>query len=205
MLARAVLAARYFARFGKPEIEYGGIVVSRIGKLPIEIPSGVEVELSGSNVTVKGPKGTMQREFSPLINIEKEEGKIVVTPSSDEKKVRALHGTTRAVLNNMVVGVSTGFERILEIDGVGYKADMDGKNLVVSVGYSHPVVVEPPAGIEFDVVEKNRQVVIKGINKEVVGQTAADIRKIRPPEPYKGKGIHYLGEHIRRKAGKTAA
>ena len=179
--------------------------MSRIGKLPIEIPSGVEVELSGSNVTVKGPKGTMQREFSPLINIEKEEGKIVVTPSSDEKNVRALHGTTRAVLNNMVVGVSTGFERILEIDGVGYKADMDGKNLVVSVGYSHPVVVEPPAGIEFDVVEKNRQVVIKGINKEIVGQTAADIRKIRPPEPYKGKGIHYLGEHIRRKAGKTAA
>lgn len=179
--------------------------MSRIGKLPIEIPSGVEVELSGSNVTVKGPKGTMQREFSPLIGIEKEEGKIVVKPSSDEKKVRALHGTTRAVLNNMVVGVSSGFERILEIDGVGYKAEMDGKNLVVSVGYSHPVVVEPPAGIEFDVVEKNRQVVIKGINKEVVGQTAADIRKIRPPEPYKGKGIHYLGERIRRKAGKTAA
>ncbi len=179
--------------------------MSRIGKLPIEIPSGVEVELSGSKVTVKGPKGTMQREFSPLVGIEKEEGIIVVTPSSDEKKVRALHGTTRAVLNNMVVGVSNGFERILEIDGVGYKAEMDGKNLVVSVGYSHPVVFEPPAGIEFDVVEKNRQVVIKGINKEVVGQTAADIRKIRPPEPYKGKGIHYLGEHIRRKAGKTAA
>jgi len=179
--------------------------VSRIGKLPIEIPGGVEVELNGSNVTVKGPKGTMKREFSSLVSIAKEEGKIVVTPSSDEKIVRALHGTTRAVLNNMVVGVSSGFERILEIDGVGYKAEMDGKNLVVSVGYSHPVVVEPPAGIEFDVIEKNRQVVIKGINKEEVGQTAADIRKIRPPEPYKGKGIHYLGERIRRKAGKTAA
>ncbi len=179
--------------------------MSRIGKLPIEIPGGVEVELNGSNVAVKGPKGTMKREFSSLVSIAKEEGRIVVTPSSDEKIVRALHGTTRAVLNNMVVGVSSGFERILEIDGVGYKAEMDGKNLVVSVGYSHPVVVEPPAGIEFDVIEKNRQVVIKGINKEEVGQTAADIRKIRPPEPYKGKGIHYLGERIRRKAGKTAA
>jgi large subunit ribosomal protein L6 len=199
------LVAKFCARFGKPEFEYGGNVVSRIGKLPITIPGGVEVELDGSNVTVKGPKGTMQREFSSFIYIKKEEDRILVSPSSDEKFVRALHGTTRAVLNNMVVGVSKGFERILEIDGVGYKAEMDGKNLVISVGYSHPVVVEPPEEIEFDVAEKNRQVIVRGINKEVVGQTAADIRKIRPPEPYKGKGIHYLGERIRRKAGKTAA
>jgi large subunit ribosomal protein L6 len=179
--------------------------VSRIGKLPITIPSGVEVELNGPKVTVKGPKGTMQREFSPKILIKKEEDKIVITRDSDEKNVRALHGTTRAVLNNMVTGVSTGFERILEVEGVGYKADMDGKNLVLSVGYSHPVVVEPPSGIEFNVAEKNRQVIIKGIDKEFLGQIAADIRKIRPPEPYKGKGIHYLGEIIRRKAGKKAA
>jgi large subunit ribosomal protein L6 len=179
--------------------------VSRIGKLPITVPNGVEIELNGSNVKVKGPKGTLQREFSSSIDIKREEDKIMVTRSSEEKNVRALHGTTRAVLNNMIVGVSTGFERILEIDGVGYKAEMEGKNLIVSVGYSHPVVVEPPEGIEFNVAEKNRQIVIKGFNKEIVGQTAADIRKIRPPEPYKGKGIHYLGERIRRKAGKTAA
>jgi large subunit ribosomal protein L6 len=179
--------------------------VSRIGKLPITIPSGVDVELNGSKVTVKGPKGTMQREFSSLITIKKEENQIVITRDSEEKTVRALHGTTRAVLNNMVTGVSAGFERILEVEGVGYKADMDGKNLVLNVGYSHPVVVEPPNGIEFDVAEKNRQVIIKGMDKESLGQIAADIRKIRPPEPYKGKGIHYLGEVVRRKAGKKAA
>lgn len=179
--------------------------MSRIGKLPIAIPNGVDVELSGSKVTVKGPKGTMQREFSSQISINKEESKIVVTRGSDEKTVRALHGTTRAVLNNMVTGVSTGFEKILEVEGVGYKADMDGKNLVLNVGFSHPVVVEPPSGIEFNVAEKNRQVIIKGIDKEFLGQVAADIRKIRPPEPYKGKGIHYKGETIRRKAGKKAA
>lgn len=179
--------------------------MSRIGKLPITIPNGVDVELNGSKVTVKGPKGTMQREFSSLITIKKEDNRIVITRDSEEKNIRALHGTTRAVLFNMVTGVSTGFERILEVEGVGYKADMDGKNLVLSVGYSHPVVVEPPSGIEFNVAEKNRQVVIKGMDKESLGQIAADIRKIRPPEPYKGKGIHYLGEVIRRKAGKKAA
>ncbi|NPV42348.1 MAG: 50S ribosomal protein L6 [Anaerolineae bacterium] len=179
--------------------------MSRIGKLPIVIPNGVDVELNGSKVTVKGPKGTMQREFSSLITIKKEENRIVITRDSEEKTIRALHGTTRAVLNNMVTGVSAGFERILEVEGVGYKADMDGKNLVLSVGYSHPVVVEPPNGIEFNVAEKNRQVIIKGMDKESLGQIAADIRKIRPPEPYKGKGIHYLGEVIRRKAGKKAA
>jgi large subunit ribosomal protein L6 len=179
--------------------------VSRIGKLPITIPTGVDVALDGSKVTVKGPKGTMQREFSSQITIKKEENKIVITRSSEEKNIRALHGTTRAVLNNMVTGVSAGFEKILEVEGVGYKADMDGKNLVLNVGYSHPVVVEPPSGIEFSVAEKNRQVIIKGIDKEFLGQIAADIRKIRPPEPYKGKGIHYMGEMIRRKAGKKAA
>jgi len=179
--------------------------VSRIGKLPITVPNGVEVELNGSNVSVKGPKGSMQREFSSLVDIKKEEDKLVVMRSSDEKIVRALHGTTRAVLNNMVIGVSNGFERILEIEGVGYKAELDGKNLVLSLGFSHPVVVKPLDEIEFDVQEKNRRIVVRGISKEIVGQVASDIRKIRPPEPYHGKGIHYLGEKIRRKAGKKAA
>jgi len=179
--------------------------VSRIGKLPITVPNGVEVELNGSNVCVKGPKGSMQREFSSLVDIKKEEDKLVVMRSSDEKIVRALHGTTRAVLNNMVIGVSNGFERILEIEGVGYKAELDGKNLVLSLGFSHPVVVKPLDEIEFDVQEKNRRIVVRGISKEIVGQVASDIRKIRPPEPYHGKGIHYLGEKIRRKAGKKAA
>lgn len=179
--------------------------MSRIGKLPISIPNGVNVELDGSKVTVKGPKGTLQRNFSSLVEIKKEEDKIVVTRTSEEKNVRALHGTTRAVINNMVVGVSEGFQRILEIEGVGYKAEKEGNNLVINVGFSHPVTVEPVEGIEFDVAEKNRQIIIKGINKEVVGQIAAEIRKIRPPEPYKGKGIRYQGERVRRKAGKTAA
>jgi large subunit ribosomal protein L6 len=178
--------------------------VSRIGKLPIAIPSGVQVELNGNHVKVKGPKGELERTFSNVIGIAQEADQILVSRSSEEKTVRALHGTTRAVLSNMVTGVSTGFEKTLEIQGVGYKADMEGKTLVINAGYSHPVRVDPPAGIEFDVTEKNRYIVIKGSNKEDVGQVSADIRKIRPPEPYKGKGIRYLGERVRRKAGKTA-
>jgi large subunit ribosomal protein L6 len=178
--------------------------VSRIGKLPITIPSGVQVELNGNYVKVKGPKGELARTFSNEIGIKQEAEQILVSRSSEEKTVRALHGTTRAVLSNMVTGVSTGFQKTLEIQGVGYKAEMDGKVLVISAGFSHPVRVEPPAGIEFDVTEKNRFIVIMGSNKEDVGQVSADIRKIRPPEPYKGKGIRYLGERVRRKAGKTA-
>jgi len=178
--------------------------VSRIGKLPIAIPSGVQVELNGNHVKVKGPNGQLERTFSNVIGIAQEADHIVVSRSSEEKTVRALHGTTRAVLSNMVTGVSTGFQKTLEIQGVGYKADMEGKILVINAGYSHPVRVEPPTGIEFEVTEKNRYIVIKGSNKEDVGQVSADIRKIRPPEPYKGKGIRYLGERVRRKAGKTA-
>mgnify|MGYP001002089044 CR=1 FL=1 len=178
--------------------------MSRIGKLPVAIPAGVQVELNGSNVQVKGPRGTMKRSFSPQLNIAMEDGKLIVTRSSDEKTVRALHGTTRSLINNMVVGVSTGFTKILEIDGVGYRAEMDGNKLVVHVGYSHPVVVEPDAGISFEVDTKTRQISVMGFDKEQVGQVAVNIRKIRPPEPYKGKGIHYLGEKIRRKAGKSA-
>ena len=179
--------------------------MSRIGKLPIEIPTGINVELKGTHVSVKGPKGTLERSFSPLVKIKKEAEQIIVTRDSDEKYIRALHGTTRAVIQNMVTGVHTGFIKVLEIQGVGYKAELNGKDIIINVGFSHPVDVKAPEGIEFDVTEKNRIITIQGANKEVVGQVAADIRKIRPPEPYKGKGIRYKGERVRRKAGKTAA
>jgi large subunit ribosomal protein L6 len=177
--------------------------VSRVGRLPINIPAGVQVEITDSTVRVKGPKGEMQRQFSPLINIQREDGQIVVTRTSDDPAVRALHGTTRALLANMIHGVSAGFERVLEIDGVGYRAEMNGKNLVLYMGYSHPVEVEPPQGITFDVDQKTRQVFVRGYDKELVGRVAANIRNVRPPEPYHGKGLHYLGEKIRRKAGKS--
>lgn len=178
--------------------------MSRIGRLPIEIPNGVQVNLNGNEVEVKGPKGTMKRSFSKTIEISLEDGKLVIKRSSDEKNIRALHGTTRSVLHNMVAGVSQGFSKVLEIEGVGYRAEMDGENLVINVGFSHPVVVKSPEGISFSTDTKTRQITVNGYDKEVVGQVAADIRKIRPPEPYKGKGIHYLGERLRHKAGKSA-
>lgn len=171
--------------------------------MPVAIPAGVQIEVNGSDVRVKGPKGEMQRTFSPLIGIVMENGQVVISRKSDLPAERALHGTTRAVLANMVQGVSAGFERVLEIEGVGYRAEMNGKNLVLYMGFSHPVEVEPPAGISFDVEAKARQVFVRGADKEQVGQTAANIRNVRPPEPYHGKGLHYLGEHIRRKAGKA--
>ena len=177
--------------------------MSRIGRMPVEIPSGVTVDLKGTNVHVKGPKGEMQRTFSNLIGISMETNQLVITRNSDLPAERALHGTTRAVLANMVHGVSKGFEVVLEIDGVGYRAEMQGKDLALHVGYSHPVIMQPPAGISFEADAKTRQVKVLGFDKELVGQIAANIRKVRPPEPYHGKGIHYLGEHIRRKAGKA--
>ncbi len=177
--------------------------MSRIGRLPITVPAGVNIEIKGSDVEVKGPKGTLSRSFSPLVSIAMEEGRLVVTRSSDEALYRAMHGTTRAVLSNMVVGVSTGFTKVLEVDGVGYRAEMDGKNLVLHVGYSHPVIIEPPDGISYEVDTKTRQIKVNGFDRELVGQIAANIREVRPPEPYKGKGVHYLGEKIRRKAGKA--
>jgi large subunit ribosomal protein L6 len=177
--------------------------MSRIGRLPIVVPSGVQVEITGLNVKVKGPKGSLERTFAPGVNVNLEANQIVVTRDSDAQTVRALHGTTRALLNNMVTGVHTGFTKVLEIEGVGYRAAMDGKNLVMNLGFSHPVTIEPPAGITFEVEERIRQVKVNGSDPEQIGQVAADIRKIRPPEPYKGKGIHYLGERIRRKAGKA--
>jgi large subunit ribosomal protein L6 len=177
--------------------------VSRIGRLPITIPSGVEITIKDTYVHVKGPKGEMERTFPPMISLMMENGQLLVHRPNDDAPFRAMHGTARAVIQNMVTGVSTGFEKVLEIDGVGYRAEMNGANLVLYVGYSHPVTVEPPEGISFDVDTKTRQVFIRGKDKEQIGQVGADIRKIRPPEPYKGKGIRYQGEKIRRKAGKS--
>jgi large subunit ribosomal protein L6 len=177
--------------------------VSRIGRLPVEVPGGVQVNVQGSNVHVKGPKGELQRVFSPLIGIALENGQVIVTRKSDKPEERALHGTTRAVIANMVHGVSSGFEVALEVEGVGYRSEMDGKTLVLHVGYSHPVRMEPPAGISFEVDLKTRHIKVLGYDREVVGQTAAEIRRTRPPEPYHGKGIRYAGEKIRRKAGKA--
>lgn len=177
--------------------------MSRIGRLPVAIPSGVQVNVQGSNVHVKGPKGEMKRTFSSLIGIAMENGQVVISRNSDAAAERALHGTTRAVIANMVRGVSSGFSVVLEVEGVGYRAEMEGKNLALFVGYSHPVKIEPPAGVSFEVELKTRQIKVLGYDKEVVGQTASEIRRVRPPEPYHGKGIRYQGEKIRRKAGKA--
>jgi large subunit ribosomal protein L6 len=171
--------------------------------MPVDIPGGVQVEIKGSNVYVKGPKGELKRTFSPLIGLKMDGSQITVERKSDIPAERALHGTTRALLANMVYGVSTGFEVVLEVEGVGYRAEMKGKNLVLHVGYSHPVEMAPPEGISFEADAKTRQIKVLGYDKEQVGQVAANIRKVRPPEPYHGKGIRYAGEHIRRKAGKA--
>jgi large subunit ribosomal protein L6 len=171
--------------------------------MPVVLPAGVNVQIEGSHVRVKGPKGELEHSFPPGIEVSQEDGVLSVQRASDERAHRALHGMTRALINNMVVGVSAGFEKVLEVNGVGYRAEISGSNLVLHVGYSHPVVVEPPEGISFEVDARTRQVKVKGYDKQAVGQMAADIRKVRPPEPYKGKGIKYLEEKIRRKAGKT--
>jgi large subunit ribosomal protein L6 len=171
--------------------------------MPVEIPGGVQVDIKGSNVYVKGPKGELKRTFSPLIALKMDGNVITVERKSDAPAERALHGTTRSVLANMIHGVSTGFEIVLEVEGVGYRAEMKGKNLVLYVGYSHPVEMEPPKGISFEADAKTRQIKVLGYDKEQVGQIAANIRKVRPPEPYHGKGIRYIGEYIRRKAGKA--
>ena len=178
-------------------------VVSRIGRMPVEIPEGVQVTINGSDVQVKGPKGELAQSFRSEVNIAEENGAIVVTRPSDQPFVRALHGLTRALINNMVVGVSQGFEKVLQVEGVGYRPELEGTTLILHLGFSHPVEVTPPDGIEFDVDTRARMIKVKGIDKQLVGQVAADIRKIRPPEPYKGKGIRYLGEYVRRKPGKA--
>jgi large subunit ribosomal protein L6 len=177
--------------------------MSRIGKKPIEVPAGVLVAIDPGRVTVSGPKGELRQVVPQRIKIEQEDGSIVVTRPSERGEDRALHGLTRTLIANMVEGVTNGFEKRLEIQGVGYRAALQGTNLELQVGYSHPVRITPRQGIEFEVPVPT-QVVVKGIDKQVVGQTAAEIRKVRPPEPYKGKGIRYEGEFVRRKVGKRA-
>ena len=177
--------------------------MSRIGRLPVDIPAGVQVDLNANKVRVKGPKGELSREFSSLIDIKMENNQIKIARNTDKPEERALHGTTRAVLANMIHGVSKGFQVVLEVEGVGYRAEMEGKNLSLFVGYSHPVKIEPPAGIVFETEAKTRQIKVSGFDKELVGQVAANIRGVRPPEPYHGKGLRYLGEKVRRKAGKA--
>ena len=178
--------------------------MSRVGKQPISMPKGVEFSQSGSEVTVKGPKGSLTQKIHPDMSVALEDGTLSVTRPSDEANHRALHGLTRALINNMVVGVSEGFTKKLLIEGVGYRAEMKGNQLVLNVGYSHPVPMDPPTkDTSFEVEDRGKTIFIKGIDKQVVGEISALIRKQRPPEPYKGKGIRYEGEYVRRKAGKA--
>ncbi|MFH1060534.1 MAG: 50S ribosomal protein L6 [Pseudomonadota bacterium] len=176
--------------------------MSRIGKLPISLPTGVEVVIAGQDVEVKGPNGTLRRQLHPMVQVESTEGVLRVTPRENTQQGRALWGLSRSLLNNMVVGVSQGFTKVLEIVGVGYKAEVDGSTLKLALGFSHPVIFPLPAGIT-GAVEKNTIVTLKGYDKELLGQTCANLRKYRPPEPYKGKGIKFQGEVIRRKVGKA--
>ena len=176
--------------------------MSRIGKQPITIPEGVEVKLDGNKISVKGPKGALEREINPIVNVTIEGNTITVTRPNDEALSRSLHGLTRTLINNMIIGVKDEFKKELEINGVGYRVAKQGNNLNLTLGYSHPVIFEAPAGITFDVPNAN-QIIVRGIDKELVGQTAAVIRTKRLPEVYKGKGIKYADEVIRRKEGKT--
>ncbi len=177
--------------------------MSRIGLMPIPIPDGVEVQIDGARVRVKGPKGELEQGFRSEIAIKEEDGSLRLSRESDEPQVRALHGLTRALLNNMVVGTTEGFEKSLEVHGVGYRAELKGSTLVLNVGYSHTVEIPPPTGIQFEVDTRAGTIKVMGIDKQLVGQVASDVRKVRPPEPYKGKGIRYQGEYVRRKAGKA--
>ena len=176
--------------------------MSRIGNKPITVPAGVEVKLDGQHITVKGPKGTLERDINPEITVKLEEGILTFARSSEERLDKSLHGLTRTLINNMIEGVQKEFTRELEINGVGYRVQKQGNDLNLSLGYSHPVIYKAPAGISFDVPNPNT-IIVKGINKEQVGQVAAEIRTKRPPEVYRGKGIKYAEEVIRRKVGKT--
>ena len=177
--------------------------MSRIGKLPVTVPSGVDVTIDGRTVIVKGPKGTLSHTVIAPITVERgDDGSIVVNRPDDERKSKAYHGLSRTLVNNLVVGVTSGYEKRLEIHGVGYRVALKGSNLEFALGFSHPVVIEPPEGITF-AVESPTRFSVSGIEKQLVGETAANIRKIRKPEPYKGKGVRYAGENVRRKVGKT--
>jgi large subunit ribosomal protein L6 len=176
--------------------------MSRIGRLPIAVPSSVDVTIDGRQVTVKGPKGTLSRELHPDMSVAREDDNLVVTRPTEQKTHKQLHGLTRTLVNNMVVGVTDGYRKGLEITGVGYRATLNGKKLTLNLGYSHPIEIDPPEGISFEVENPTRLAVV-GIDKELVGQIAAKVRSTRKPEPYKGKGVRYAGEVVRRKAGKA--
>jgi large subunit ribosomal protein L6 len=176
--------------------------MSRIGRLPIPVPSAVDVTIEGRQVTVKGPKGTLSRALHPDMTLSREDGTLVVTRPTEQKTHKQLHGLTRTLVNNMVVGVTDGYRKGLEITGVGYRAALNGRKLTMNLGYSHPVEIEPPEGISFE-LENPTHLAVIGIDKELVGQIAAKVRSTRKPEPYKGKGVRYAGEYIRRKAGKA--
>jgi large subunit ribosomal protein L6 len=184
-------------------LEWKESIVSRIGKRPIDVPAGVLVSIDPGRVTVSGPKGELRQDVPGRMQIAQEEGTVTVTRPTERGEDRALHGLTRTLIANMVEGVTQGFEKRLEIQGVGYRASLQGTDLELQVGYSHPVKIKPRQGVEFEVPVPT-QVIVRGIDKQMVGQTAAEIRKVRPPEPYKGKGIRYEGEHVRRKVGKRA-
>jgi large subunit ribosomal protein L6 len=177
--------------------------MSRIGKMPIAVPEEVQVTVQGSDVSAKGPKGEMSRTIHPDMSVRLEHDQLMVTRPTDNRLHRSLHGLTRALLANMVQGVHEGFRKELEIQGVGYRAQLEGERLILSVGYSHPVPIDPPPGITLSVDKSNRVITVEGVDKELVGRVAAEIRAVRKPEPYKGKGIRYVGEHVRRKAGKA--
>ena len=177
--------------------------MSRIGRMPISLPKGVTFEQKDSAITIKGSKGSLTQTFHPNMSVQLDDGILSVKRASESREDRALHGLTRALLNNMVIGVSDGFKKILRIEGVGYRAAVNGKRLELSVGYSHPVFFDPPTDVIFEVEDRSKTIIVTGIDKQVVGEITAQIRKKRPPEPYKGKGIRYDGEYVRRKAGKA--
>ncbi len=196
-------AEKYFVTYGNPGA--GGIVMSRIGKRPVPVPDGVDVQVNDTNyIKVKGPKGELERQLHEDMIVKVENGNIIVERPTEKKEHKSLHGLTRTLINNMVVGVTQGYEKSLELVGVGYRATKQGEKLVLAVGYSHPVEIVPPKGLEIEVPSPNK-ITVKGVDKEKVGALAANIRAVREPEPYKGKGIKYEGEYIRRKVGKAGA
>lgn len=177
--------------------------MSRIGRMPVPLPAGVKVDIQGNQVTVTGPKGSLSSQFHRDMRIEVADGQLVVHRPTEQRHHKALHGLTRALLNNMVIGVTQGYQKQLEVQGVGYRVDLQGDSLLLQLGFSHPVRIAPPAGIRFDVDPRTKIITVSGVDKELVGRVAAKIRSWRPPEPYKGKGIRYVNERVRRKAGKA--